>query len=932
MAVGHLERHLPVAGYTAVLQDDVLVVYGGKHADGGCVRDAWFIDANTIEAQMMLPRGDVPSARCYHTAHVYGESMHIFHGVTETSTVDGSVVPALHLPTGEWSMSRATGDVPNARCNHASALYKDSVYVVGGYVQPDLVDPHLQSLFALNLETLSWARVEVQPGPAPGPLWGHSLNTCGNNLVAFGGVDVGDGETESDQLWFFSFARRKWVSHPGRFSSLRTNSRSSVSSAGTPQQHLSGRKPVVQVARAVADIAAKNPMQITLEKDDLVVVLRRHEDRMYGYKKADAAVRGYFPESFVEVMREETIEESLSSPTTTTHLSTGKDAAPAGPEPRVTHASCVDTGGKNLVIWGGEVGDPPSKFADAWLFNVKKGFWKQIGTAGAPPPQMKGQQPMVWHGGFALVPLLARHVVYLLDPVLGWSTKPLAISTKNLREPTSPRRQSSPRMQYAAPGSSPTLQSSPSPTPVPVRRAADDPEAVRKQDPTELDTQPTPLFYNPVDIASVQKSVALGQYPGIPRPSTSGVPSKQPSTIVQSTPNADGTSVIQIGPSLADTAGSPQTVVVYVINPGAGSTPGILPHRGGGAGGEDASPFNYYGGHASPATPRNRPAERPREPRRDRFLTRTRTSSPHVHTEAGFKAYSVPCLAAPPSPPRSPTPPTGYDGAYDTPVKPGLPPSSARMPRASSPLQQPASAGGLPRPGALRPTVANLTQPQRTGGGVGGGVFGSASTGDPEMWLSNTSHPASDDGRDARSSRRASHGILHKSRSPSPASRASPSPEHGFSPASPHAGLQSDPLRLPLSVDNHGSRPAATPASRPQDAPSQLFSSHFPSGAPALPVHCPQQSGTPPRSLATPGHPHSPPRASSSTHWNYRDPAALASPSVRADGPAGTSHAQWYGAAGGPHPRFNHLPTISRHEAMGYTRVRPRSEPGVVGS
>ncbi|KAJ9465181.1 Actin-fragmin kinase [Diplonema papillatum] len=427
MSAPQLEKYCPTAGYTAVVYENQVVVFGGKRESGTISNDVWTIDADDLTVHLVPSRGDPPPGRCYHSAHVHRGAMFVIHGITERGPSDPTFIPSFQLSTGQWSLPRARGDIPTARCNHASSAYNSVVYVLGGYVMGEqtIVDP--RCMFALNLDNLVWSRVEGATGPVPGALWGHSLNTCGSYLVAFGGVDPKDDDVETDQLWFYSFARNRWMSLAGKFSELRTSSRMSLASSA-----FEGREPKDEArpqAVAVADFHPNNTMQMRLAVGDAVSLLPArevHPGWVYGCKRDDPATRGYFPEAFIRSAEGAGDSASVSTPARSpmTTSSIGRQKPAPAPEPRLAHASCVANAGKCLVVWGGEHGDNPAiKYDDAWVFNVNKGKWKQVGRVGTAPPKLPGQQPMVTCRGLGVVPMLARGEVYVLDPVEGWSTQ-----------------------------------------------------------------------------------------------------------------------------------------------------------------------------------------------------------------------------------------------------------------------------------------------------------------------------------------------------------------------------------------------------------------------------------------------------------------------------------------------------------------------------
>jgi hypothetical protein len=91
---------------------------------------------------------------------------------------------ALHVDTYEWRKVETTGEAPQQRANHSSALLEETseLFIFGGWNGKE----RLNDVYILNTDTLTWTCPHVS-GVLPHPRAGMTLTALGGRLFLFGG-------------------------------------------------------------------------------------------------------------------------------------------------------------------------------------------------------------------------------------------------------------------------------------------------------------------------------------------------------------------------------------------------------------------------------------------------------------------------------------------------------------------------------------------------------------------------------------------------------------------------------------------------------------------------------------------------------------------------------------------------------------------------
>ncbi|PXF42157.1 hypothetical protein BWQ96_08135 [Gracilariopsis chorda] len=179
-----------------------LFLYGGFDRDDHVLSDLWefsisekkwiFVSGNpdrcpyaVYEPVPSTVRMQVPVARAEHTAVVHRHRMIVFGGYDGKKKLNDTFV--YDFTTRKWSCPFSSRQgAPNRRCKHSAVLYKDKMFVVGGFQYKDGDNYALTDIHALDLTSFTWSNFKIDES-APQALQGHKAVVCGNSMYILGG-------------------------------------------------------------------------------------------------------------------------------------------------------------------------------------------------------------------------------------------------------------------------------------------------------------------------------------------------------------------------------------------------------------------------------------------------------------------------------------------------------------------------------------------------------------------------------------------------------------------------------------------------------------------------------------------------------------------------------------------------------------------------
>ncbi|EEH09815.1 kelch repeat protein [Histoplasma capsulatum G186AR] len=178
------------------------------------------LDLTTLRWNLVDNYGDIPGVRMGHTASLYqGNKLIVFGGENEHREYLSDVV-ILDITTSTWASPEIRGPIPRGRARHASVIYEDKLFVIGGITGGITGETNviLDDLCYLDLKTWTWSR-----------WWSfvarfdHTAWIWGGRLWVFGGL--GSDMERGTDLW--------WLDLKGSPSLGISSSQGTVESPGT---------------------------------------------------------------------------------------------------------------------------------------------------------------------------------------------------------------------------------------------------------------------------------------------------------------------------------------------------------------------------------------------------------------------------------------------------------------------------------------------------------------------------------------------------------------------------------------------------------------------------------------------------------------------------------------------------------------------------
>ncbi|KAL6073584.1 Serine/threonine-protein kinase 4 [Balamuthia mandrillaris] len=136
-------------------------------------------------AAMLTPTGSNPSARSQHSATTVGQQLFVFGGFDGTSCLNDLFI--LDLENWSWRKGETSGDVPEARCGHTASLLNGTIIVLGGRNSTGTF-LSLQEVYVLDTVALKWEK-RTATGTAPSPRAWHTSSCVNEKIYTFGGAN-----------------------------------------------------------------------------------------------------------------------------------------------------------------------------------------------------------------------------------------------------------------------------------------------------------------------------------------------------------------------------------------------------------------------------------------------------------------------------------------------------------------------------------------------------------------------------------------------------------------------------------------------------------------------------------------------------------------------------------------------------------------------
>jgi len=202
--------------------------YGIEHQMGGktehkCVvyeNALWFVggyngydytsdihrfDPVTGTSTIVETTGEPFSRRSALTALVWRDKLYTFGGWNGFSRTWYNDLHVFHFGTKHWNMITPKGRPPIKRTSHSAVIFKDKMYVFGGFSG----DEYLNDLHEFDLETETWTEITKQcKGDIPAPRSRFCAAVHGDCMYILGGWNkVG----YFSDFYMFNFVTRIWT-------------------------------------------------------------------------------------------------------------------------------------------------------------------------------------------------------------------------------------------------------------------------------------------------------------------------------------------------------------------------------------------------------------------------------------------------------------------------------------------------------------------------------------------------------------------------------------------------------------------------------------------------------------------------------------------------------------------------------------------------
>lgn len=200
--------------------NSTMVVYGGATTDISwpmfalLPNDVWVLNVTNerwtrYALENVTVGEDVPRGRAAHVAVVRGSSMWIFGGVTKESydVVLLDDVWRWSLVSHTWTQfGQDSSLLPTARRSHAAVTTNLAMLVFGGI--SNVTGDALDDLWEFSYHNATWSPIEQQ-NAWPTPRFGHTAVAVENNMLVFGGVNLGQ-RTPDPSVWMFDSTHQSW--------------------------------------------------------------------------------------------------------------------------------------------------------------------------------------------------------------------------------------------------------------------------------------------------------------------------------------------------------------------------------------------------------------------------------------------------------------------------------------------------------------------------------------------------------------------------------------------------------------------------------------------------------------------------------------------------------------------------------------------------
>ena len=208
------DQKLPISRcqHAAGSSDGKIFMFGGrKNASGSRFKDLWSFDLKTHQWCELKIRGKIrPPSLQDHSLDVWCNKIFVFGGEVGHTNPDDTFVWIMDLFKMEWrrccnetTLTGSTKTWPTGRRGHSSLVYRDSLYIFGGYQN---LSGSLAELWIFNLIREEWSLVSSSKRQ-PAARHHHSVALYNDSMILFGGMS---NLKDKNDVWQMDLQSRQW--------------------------------------------------------------------------------------------------------------------------------------------------------------------------------------------------------------------------------------------------------------------------------------------------------------------------------------------------------------------------------------------------------------------------------------------------------------------------------------------------------------------------------------------------------------------------------------------------------------------------------------------------------------------------------------------------------------------------------------------------
>ncbi|EFA85480.1 hypothetical protein PPL_01437 [Heterostelium album PN500] len=174
--------------HTSITYKHYVIFIGGQETNTKRFSEIIYYNTKTNTYNSPSVKGDIPNFS-RHTSRVIKNKVFIFGGFNGAGTYYNLAI--YNLESKRWcniNQSMVSGDIPEPRSNHTSAVVGNRYYIFSGNNTADDGQYRvLDDFFYLDTKTLCWHRVSNATGELPCGRGGHAMETIDGKIYLFGG-------------------------------------------------------------------------------------------------------------------------------------------------------------------------------------------------------------------------------------------------------------------------------------------------------------------------------------------------------------------------------------------------------------------------------------------------------------------------------------------------------------------------------------------------------------------------------------------------------------------------------------------------------------------------------------------------------------------------------------------------------------------------